>query len=53
MEALRQHVADASLPWYLDDGEVQLARVEAERLVSEALARQASANGANGAERMP
>ena len=56
VEALRQHVADASLPWYLDDGEVQLARVEAERLVSEALARQASANGANGAngaERMP
>ncbi len=46
LEALRQEFADASLPWFLDDGEVELARVEAERLVAEALSRQATANGA-------
>ena len=39
VQALRQEFADASLPWFLDDGEVELARVEADRLVAEALSR--------------
>ena len=46
VRALREVFADASLPWFLDDAEVQLARAEAERLVAEALSRQATANGA-------
>ena len=46
LEALRQEFADASLPWFLDDAEVQLARAEAERLVAEALSRQTSTGAA-------
>ena len=46
VRALREVFADASLPWFFDDAEVQLARAEAERLVAEALSRQATANGA-------
>ena len=46
VRALREVFADSSLPWFLDDAEVQLARAEAERLVAEALSRQTSTGAA-------
>ena len=44
VQALRQQISDPSLPWFLDDAEVELARVDAQRLVAEALSVQASGN---------
>ena len=43
VQALRQQIADPSMPWFLDDSEVELARAEAQRLVAKALLPQASA----------
>ena len=43
VQALRQQIADPSLPWFLDDSEVELARAEARRLVADALSSEASA----------